>query len=149
MLHFLLTFTCPWYILALKEGGDELMNERIKELRKALKLTQQEFADRLNIKRGAIANYEVGRNEPIDAVISLICKEFNVNEEWLRDGTGEMFRSEEENSIVAKATMLLGEKDPLFEAFIDTYSKLTPKNRELLYHFMTDFSQSLADKKKE
>lgn len=125
------------------------MNERIKELRKALKLTQQEFADRLNIKRGAIANYEVGRNEPIDAVISLICKEFNVNEEWLRDGTGEMFRSEEENSIVAKATMLLGEKDPLFVAFIDTYSKLTPKNRELLYHFMTDFSQSLADKKKE
>ena len=125
------------------------MNERIKELRKALKLTQQEFADRLNIKRGAIANYEVGRNEPIDAVISLICKEFNVNEEWLRDGTGEMFRSEEENSIVAKATMLLGEKDPLFEAFIDTYSRLTPKNRELLYQFMVDFSQSLADKKKE
>ena len=125
------------------------MNERIKELRKALKLTQQEFADRLNIKRGAIANYEVGRNEPIDAVISLICKEFNVNEEWLRNGTGEMFRSEEENSIIAKATMLLGEKDPLFEAFIDTYSRLTPKNRELLYQFMADFSQSLADKKKE
>lgn len=125
------------------------MNERIKELRKTLKLTQQEFADRLNIKRGAIANYEVGRNEPIDAVISLICKEFNVNEEWLRDGTGEMFRAEEENSIIAKATMLLGEKDPLFEAFINTYSKLTPKNRELLYQFMADFSQSLADKKKE
>lgn len=125
------------------------MNERIKELRKALKLTQQEFADRLNIKRGAIANYEVGRNEPIDAVISLICKEFNVNEEWLRDGTGDMFRAEEENSIIAKATMLLGEKDPLFEAFIDTYSKLTPKNRELLYQFMTDFSQALTDKKKE
>ena len=125
------------------------MNERIKELRKALKLTQQEFADRLNIKRGAIANYEVGRNEPIDAVISLICKEFNVNEEWLRDGTGEMFRAEEENSIIAKATMLLGEKDLLFEAFINTYSKLTPKNRELLYQFMTDFSQSLTDKEKE
>lgn len=125
------------------------MNERIKELRKALKLTQQEFADRLNIKRGAIANYEVGRNEPIDAVISLICEKYNVNEEWLRDGTGEMFRAEEENSIIAKATMLLGEKDPLFEAFIDTYSRLTPKNREILYQFMTDFSQALTDKKKE
>ena len=125
------------------------MNERIKELRKALKLTQQEFADRLNIKRGAIANYEVGRNEPIDAVISLICEKYNVNEEWLRDGTGDMFRAEEENSIIAKATMLLGEKDPLFEAFIDTYSRLTPKNREILYQFMTDFSQALTDKKKE
>ena len=124
------------------------MNERIKELRKALNLTQQEFADRLNIKRGAIANYEVGRNEPIDAVISLICREFNVNEEWLRDGSGEMFRAEEENSIIAKATMLLGEKDPLFEAFIDTYSKLTPRNRELLQQFMSDFSQA-CNKKKE
>ncbi|MEE0418710.1 MAG: helix-turn-helix transcriptional regulator [Lachnospiraceae bacterium] len=67
------------------------MDERIKELRKKLGLTQQEFADKLNIKRGAIANYEVGRNEPIDAVISLICREFNVNEQWLRDGDGEMF----------------------------------------------------------
>ena len=38
-----------------------------------------------------MANYEIGRNEPIDAVISLICREFNVNEEWLRNGTGEMF----------------------------------------------------------
>ena len=147
-MHFLLTFIFPWYILALREGGDNFMNERIKELRKALNLTQQEFADRLNIKRGAIANYEVGRNEPIDAVISLICREFNVNEEWLRDGSGEMFRAEEENSIVARATMLLGERDPLFEAFIDTYSKLTPRNRELLQQFMSDFSQAY-DKKKE
>lgn len=64
---------------------------RIKELRKALSLTQQEFADRLNIKRGAVANYEIGRNTPIDAVISLICREFNVNEEWLRNGEGDMF----------------------------------------------------------
>ena len=123
------------------------MNERIKELRRALNLTQQEFADKLNIKRGAIANYEVGRNEPIDAVISLICREFNVNEEWLRNGTGKMFVESKENSIVAKATMLLGEKDPLFEAFIDTYSKLTPKNREILQQFMSDLSRALDEKK--
>lgn len=64
------------------------MNNRLKVLRKELGLTQQEFADKLKIKRGAIANYEIGRNEPIDAVISLICKEFNVNEVWLRTGEG-------------------------------------------------------------
>ncbi|WP_148355462.1 helix-turn-helix domain-containing protein, partial [Anaerotruncus colihominis] len=56
------------------------MYKRIKELRKALHFTQQEFADRIGIKRNTIANYETGRNDPIDAVISLICKEFNVNE---------------------------------------------------------------------
>ena len=64
------------------------MNEHIKRLRSKLEMTQQEFADRLGIKRGTLANYEIGRNEPIDAVISLMCKEFHVNEIWLRTGEG-------------------------------------------------------------
>lgn len=67
------------------------MNERIKELRKKLDLTQQEFADRIGVKRNTVATYEGGRNEPVDAVTSLICKEFNVNENWLRTGSGTMF----------------------------------------------------------
>ena len=66
------------------------MDKRIRELRKHLGLTQKEFADRLGIKPTAIANYEGGRNTPIDAVISLICREFGVNETWLRTGEGEM-----------------------------------------------------------
>ena len=64
------------------------MKDRIKALRKELGLTQEKFAERLSMKRNTIANYEIGRNEPIDAVISLICKEFHVNEEWLRTGEG-------------------------------------------------------------
>ena len=64
--------------------------ERIKQLRKEQNLTQQEFADRLGIKRTTIANYESGRNEPVDSVIALICREFHVNEAWLRSGVGEM-----------------------------------------------------------
>lgn len=125
------------------------MNERIKMIREHYKLTQDEFGKRIGSARNTIANYESGNRSPSNSVVLSICREFNVNEDWLRDGTGEMFRAEEENSIIAKATMLLGEKDPLFEAFIDTYSRLTPKNREILYQFMTDFSQALTDKKKE
>lgn len=67
------------------------MYDRIKLLRKCFGLTQEEFAKRLSIKRGAVANYEVGRNIPSDSVISLICREFNVNENWLRTGEGEIF----------------------------------------------------------
>lgn len=67
------------------------MENRIKQIRKELNLTQQEFADRVGVKRGGIANYEIGRNELSDAVISLICREFNINEIWLRTGNGEMF----------------------------------------------------------
>ena len=67
------------------------MNERLKKLRKALDLTQQEFADRIGVKRNTIATYEIGRNTPLVAVIASICREFNVSETWLRTGEGEMF----------------------------------------------------------
>ena len=68
------------------------MHERLKMIRKALGLTQKEFAQRIGIKQNTIAQYEIGRNDPIDAVISLICREYNVDEIWLRTGAGEMFR---------------------------------------------------------
>lgn len=91
------------------------MNERIKKLRKILDLTQQEFGDRLGIKRNTIATYESGRNDPIDAVISLICKEFNVNEEWLRGGVGEMFKAEPTDELDAlSARYNLKHKDYVF-----------------------------------
>lgn len=64
------------------------MNERIRQLRKDLKLTQTEFGNRLGIKQTTVAGYETGGRVPIDAVISLICREFNVNENWLRTGEG-------------------------------------------------------------
>ena len=67
------------------------MGERLKELRKKLGLTQEEFAKRLGIKRNAVTNYEVGRNDPADLIVSLICREFSVNESWLRFGEGEIF----------------------------------------------------------
>ena len=69
------------------------MDERVKELRKALGLTQREFSERIGVKRNTVAQYEMGRNPPNDTVITLICREFRVNEHWLRTGEGEMFLS--------------------------------------------------------
>lgn len=67
------------------------MKERLKELRKALNLTQQELADQLHIKRTNIGNYESGVSSPTDSVIALICRVFNVSEDWFRNGIGDMF----------------------------------------------------------
>lgn len=122
------------------------MNERIKALRKELKLTQQEFADKLNIKRGAVANYEIGRNEPIDAVVSLICKTFNVDEGWLRSGEGNMFLElPEEDEEAAYVSELLedGENDlyKLIKEIMHTYHDLTPKSKEVI----RDFSAALRE----
>lgn len=67
------------------------MNQRIRQLRKQLGLSQTEFGERLGIKQTTVAGYETGGRTPIDAVVSLICREFNVSETWLRTGEGEMF----------------------------------------------------------
>ena len=89
------------------------MNERIKELRKALGLTQQEMAEKLGIKRNTIAQYEMGRNPPTDTVITLMCRAFDVNEEWLRTGEGEMFiqLSRDEELAAFFGDLLAGEPD--------------------------------------
>lgn len=112
------------------------MNERIKKLRKHLDLTQQEFADRLSVKRGAIANYEIGRNEPTDAVISLICREFSVREEWLREGTGEMFiELDKEDLLMEWAGRVLGSETATFKKnFVKMLMSLSENEWEWLEH---------------
>ena len=69
------------------------MRDRIKKLRKALDLTQSDFAARIGSTQNNIANYETGRRSPSAAALNNICKEFSVNEEWLRTGNGEMFKA--------------------------------------------------------
>ena len=110
------------------------MNERIKELRKELKLTQQEFADRIGIKRNTIANYESGRNEPVDSVISLICKQFNVDENWLRTGEGEMFIKQTRDEQIASfiGTIQSNEDDSFKKRFVSMLSALDESDWEVL-----------------
>lgn len=124
------------------------MNERIKELRKRLNLTQQEFADRLSIKRGAVANYEVGRNTPSDSVIALICREFNVSERWLRDGEGEMFLPQDDaDALMALAGRFLGSEPTEFQqSFVRMILSLSPEEWKLLERKARDL---LGETKKE
>lgn len=67
------------------------ISKRIKYLRKTLKLTQAEFANKIGLSRSNIANIEVSRIKVTDRTIKDICMEFKVNEEWLRTGNGEIF----------------------------------------------------------
>ena len=110
------------------------LNERIKKLRRSLDLTQQEFAEKIGIKRNSLANYETGRNTPIDAILISICREFNVNEEWLRTGTGEMFLPSDRKSDIAKLTkQLLDEEDDSFKnRFISMLANLSVEEWEFL-----------------
>lgn len=113
------------------------MKDRLKILRKELRLTQQELADRVGISRGNIAAYEVGKNSPSDAVISLICREFNVNEVWLRNGSGSMFqeRSEEGEIKSLVSSLLDPNRDKMYDVIIEfmkVYTSLSPNSQKAL-----------------
>ena len=107
------------------------MKDRIKKIRKELDLTQQKFADRIGVKQNTVAQYEMGRNIPIDTVIALICREFNVNEEWLRTGQGEPFIQKTKNQIITDfAGDLINEPESFKTRLIEGLAKLDPSDWE-------------------
>lgn len=67
------------------------MHNRLKQIRKAVNLTQAEFAEKLGVKPNTITSYETCLRVPSETVVLAICREFHVNENWLRTGEGEMF----------------------------------------------------------
>ena len=130
------------------------MNERIKELRKVLKLTQQEFAESIKVKRNTVATYEMGRSIPSDSAIALICKTFNVNEEWLRSGAGGMFLKfpEEDETATYISLLLEDSQNPFADIVINimkTYAELSPKSQEALQEFCQKLKKNLSTKKEE
>lgn len=71
------------------------MNQRFKELRKVIGLTQEEFAERINLSRSYINLIEMGKKIPAERTIKDICRTFKVNYTWLVHGSGEMFEDDD------------------------------------------------------
>lgn len=115
-----------------------MLGERIKKVRKALDLTQESFASRLGMKRNSIAQVETGRNTS-DQTIFSICREFNVNEQWLRTGEGEMFnqpqsRKDEIQHMVEK--MMEGRKAEFKYRLISVLNRLDEGQWEVLEDYL-------------
>ena len=117
------------------------MHERIKELRKALGLTQQKFADGMGVKQNTIAQYESGRNAPIDAVVTLICRTYGVNETWLRTGEGEMFQPKSRNDELLDYARRIAEGDPgsIQAQLLTVMTRLTDAQWEVLAQVAAQF----------
>lgn len=91
------------------------MNERIKELREALGLSQEALGARVGVTRGAISRLENGTNSVTASMVLAVCREFNVNEEWLRNGTGEMFNTLSQDEELA---YIVGQALPQADDFV-------------------------------
>lgn len=110
------------------------MNERIRALIKALKIKQAEFAQRLGVSRPFVSELCSGAKNPSDRTITDICREFGVNEHWLRTGEGEMFsRLSREEEIAKFMTTVIRDPDSEFQRrFLETMAKLEPAQWKLM-----------------
>ena len=115
------------------------MNNRIALLRKTLSLTMEEFGKSVGVTSSAISNIENGKRNLTDQMILSICREFNVNENWIKTGQGEMFTPEPENEfdVFAKNFNL----NDFERNFLEKYLKLSKQEREAV----TIFIESLTN----
>ena len=125
------------------------INERIKELRETLGLSQQEFAERIHSKQVSVSSYERGTRTPLEPIILSICREFNVNERWLRTGEGPMFRPQtgDDQLMAALGDIALGE-DSFRRRFIAALATMPPENWKVLEALLRKTLEE-EDKKEE
>lgn len=125
------------------------MNERVKQLREALGLSQEALGARVGVTRGSISRLESGTNNVTPAMVISLCREFNVNEEWLRHGTGEMFNDLSQDEELA---YIVGQALPQADDFVkDTFISLGRLSQEFTaddWKVVKKFVDALAGKDK-
>ena len=116
------------------------MNERVKELRKTLGLSGEKFGEMIGVKRSAISDIETGRNNLTEQMIKSICFAYNVNEDWLRNGFGDMFIETQEDYLNGLSQRY--HLDDLAKSILEGYFSLKPEHRDVI----KDYILSVAEK---
>lgn len=127
------------------------MHNRIKEIRVSLGLNQSDFGNKIGLGQAGVSALEKGIRGITDRNIQLICEKFNVNEEWLRSGEGEMFLdvSEEDEFMKAATELRISGDEGIMQAVIE-YWKMSPEQRELIKNFIVNIGDAYKkDQKKE
>lgn len=111
------------------------IGERIRILRKEQHMNQNDFGSKIGLASNTITNYETDRRNPSNQVIELICREFNVNDNWLRTGESEMFLSldrEEELTKWAGSLVSPNNDNEFMKKFVHMLSKLNTEDWKVL-----------------
>lgn len=111
------------------------MNQRIKELRNKMGLSMEKFGARIGLTRSAISKIESGSNPSEQTIIS-ICREFNINEDWLRFGKGEMYCYQGSSDEFQAAMEEIGVNDPQAREIILDYWRMSPSEKENFWQLM-------------
>ena len=116
---------------------DMTIGERIKVLRtcETIRLTLDKFGERLCVKKNTVSQWENNTNKLPDQMFKSICREFGVNEEWLRHGTGDMFVIPEDEDAEIIETLMTEKDDIVYETILTitkAYKKLSPESKSAL-----------------
>ena len=127
--------------------------ERIKILRTEMKMTLEKFGSRLGVGKTAISKIEKGERGLTDQMFISICREFNVNPDWLRDGSGEMFVSVPRNDLIESfvGDILANEPEGFRTRLITALAKMDEKGWEALEKFCREVmaEEAAAEKQPE
>lgn len=118
------------------------MNERIRELREKLGKSQEEFANELELSRNYISLVENGQRNLSQQSLKVLCSLYSVNEEWLRNGTGKMFRPITKNDEISKlfGEVLKGNDDDFKRRLINALARLDNDGWKKLENLIDDIS---------
>lgn len=131
------------YNFIQKEGDTLSLGERIRKVRRTLDLTQEAFCNRIGLKRNSISLVESDKRNISDQAILSICREFNVNEEWLRNGNGDMFKATPTDVLDQLAYKYhLSEADYVM---IEKFVTMRPEARKALFDYMQEISAVFAN----
>ena len=117
------------------------MNERLKAIRKELSLSQEAFGKKLGVTGAGISKIESGDRSLTEQMILAICREFNVRDEWLRNGNGEMFLDFTEDEFSKAAATL--SNDAFVRSLIVEYWKLDEDSKRLFRDFIHRLSDNM------
>lgn len=127
------------------------MNERIRYLRKKLLgLTLEKFGERLGVTKVTISRLENGINAVTDQMFKSICREFNVNEDWLRDGMGEPFVIPEDETAAIITDILIDPDDEIYQMILNIakiYQQLNPEAKKVLRDFCSQLAENTKSRK--
>ena len=124
------------------------MNERIRQLRNSLKLSQAEFGAKISLSQNYIWMIEKGERTPSDRTISDICREFNVSLAWLEDGVGEMYVQRSANEELGLlVTEIMSDADDSFrKRFLSLLMALPPEDWIKIEHFVDSLQKNNSSK---
>ena len=127
--------------------------ERVREVRKFRKMNREQFGERLGVQKSAISKMEKGDRGLTEQMLKAICREFNVNETWLRTGDGDMpqkLSEEEEIADLVSDVLENGKNNEFYGIILEiirTYNELSPGSQEVIKNFSKKLGENLSKKK--